>query len=188
MAKVSHDLGKEIADRLSKSTGAERKRIVDNYLSVLKWSESKLRAVAKEHGFISDRKGRKDKGISKVKIDAETVKVGAAMVFGSKRLTDKITMPAWKAIEILGDNGKLQEEISRHGSTGSSERGGYLGKISKKPHRPYPLPAVTQTMYIRWTFPFVYSTTSRKKARVGRWWIGTCKRLSIRTNRAIGKK
>lgn len=113
MSNNNPDLCKEIAQKLMETPRSERGRIIAGYMNILGWSEGKIYTVAREYGYSSGKKDRADKGQTKVPMDKDTIQIGAAMIFGSKRQTDKIIMPAWKTLEILEDNGKIgQGEVS----------------------------------------------------------------------------
>lgn len=114
MSNNNPELGKEIAQKLMDKPRSERGRIIAGYRGLLGWSKGKIYAIAKEHGYDSGKKDRVDKGKLKVSMDKETMRIGATMIYGSKRQTDKIIMPTWKALEILEDNGKIRREEVGH--------------------------------------------------------------------------
>lgn len=112
MKAVNPDLAREIAEKLSQAPCCERNKIISEYADILGWSLKTLYRMAEDYGFYSGRKDRKDKGQTKTGIDSDTVRLGAAMILGSKRQTESIIMSTWKMKEIMGDNGKIDPEMA----------------------------------------------------------------------------
>jgi hypothetical protein len=79
-------------------TGKERKQRIDELALKYQKHPGSIARIAKKAG-VSLRKERSDKGRSKIETDK--VKLGAALLLTSRRLTNSIPLPACDAKEIL---------------------------------------------------------------------------------------
>lgn len=90
-------------------TGKERKQRIDELALKYQKHPGSIARIAKKAG-VSLRKERSDKGRSKIETDK--VKLGAALLLTSRRLTNSIPLPACDAKEILEDSGLLKVDVS----------------------------------------------------------------------------
>ena len=138
MKTINPELAREIAQKLTQTPREERNKIIGEYAEILGWSATKLYRLAEAHGFESGRRIRKDKGVTKTGIGRDTVRLGAAMILGSKRQTENIIMSTWKMMEIMGDNGKIEHEAASESWFNRQFRNEHITKQDVKK----PLPAI----------------------------------------------
>jgi hypothetical protein len=107
MPDVLVDVAREFRAAYESASWAMRGEIMEEYCRTFGWSRNKAFNVLKAAGWASGRKPRADKGAVECGISEETINTAASMLYNSKRKTERIIIPTWKAIEVLEDNGVL---------------------------------------------------------------------------------
>ena len=98
-----------IRQELTGLAGRERTQRIAELAERFQRHPGSIARIAKKAG-VSLRKERSDKGTSKVPEDK--VKLASALLLTTRRLTNRITLPACDAKEILEDSGMLDIDVS----------------------------------------------------------------------------
>lgn len=141
---MHQELGKEIAERLMSVPHKQRSAIVDSYAKTYGISRTKVYRIAKQYGYTSGRKSRKDKGVIKTGLTLEDLKLVAGMQKCTKRKNKNMLMPTTVALELFNDvrkvEGKGAVEISpstvnRHLRTNGMSRKDMLRNWTTDDHK-----------------------------------------------------
>ena len=100
---MKHTLGKEIADKLNHGGNKKRGDIVRHYMQTYQISKNTVHALAKEAGYQSRRKPRRDKGVIRCGLTEDDIKLLAGMQKATKRKNKKMLMPTTVSFEVLND-------------------------------------------------------------------------------------
>lgn len=103
----------ELIEKLRAAPDSKRRRqIVKDAAEAMGLHETTLYRNVKKAGFDFGRKTRSDCGQPRVDVSDEALKIIGRMIYGSKRKTDKITMPVWVAVKVAKDNGLIGQDVS----------------------------------------------------------------------------
>lgn len=108
MPAVLPEIAKEARVCYEGAPWSARGEVIDRYCGIYGWSRAKFFNILKAAGWTSGRKSRKDKNEVKCGLSKDQIDLAASVIYNSKRKTDKIIMPTWKAIEVLEDNGVIE--------------------------------------------------------------------------------
>lgn len=97
---------REMVFELKDARPSERRTVIDKYRASYGYSYEHMCRIAKQHGFNSGRKARKDKGFSSLADDQ--VDFVAAFIYETRRENKGAISPVENALEFAFDNGVIQ--------------------------------------------------------------------------------
>lgn len=100
------DWAREMAGRLSRAVNGEKDRIIAEYQRLTGKSPATLYRIARQHGFSSGRKKRRDAGACCV--NDEQLRFVSALIQSTAREVKGCIMPVSEALEIAIDNGVVK--------------------------------------------------------------------------------
>ena len=115
--EIDSVIANEIVRRLNETQKREHGRIVKDYLNILQCGQGTLYKILKKHGYDSGRKPRRDKGIRRIQITDDQLRMIAGAVKKSKRKKRRPTMPTTVAVEIAAQAGVIPDEMADKVST-----------------------------------------------------------------------
>lgn len=98
----------DFARELSAAVNGSRALVLERYQGMSGLSTQQLYKVAKNNGWATGRKARKDKGMLKSGLTIEQVEFIAALMYETGRENKGTIMPVERAIQIAEDNGIIE--------------------------------------------------------------------------------
>ncbi len=101
----------EIVRRLNESNRKECGIIIREYLGILQCSRGALYKELRKYGYDSKKKSRVDKGVRRIQITDDQLRMIAGAIKKSKRKKRRATMPTTVAVEIAAQAGIVPAEM-----------------------------------------------------------------------------